>query len=281
MFKKAKKSLSVSEKLTPLLPVSELFIISWASYKEKMKTLVSTALFGLLPSIVVAVLMSLIVAIFAKTANSIVINNSLAIFLAGLFFYFALRINIAIHLIVGKNISSVKKAWQSSAKYFWKYSLTLFWTALLIMLLIFLFFVPGFVFLVFYSMVLWVVLMENYYGYTAIKRSKELLQGYWRSVVLRLLALLVPLFILSILTSVFKNLAFQEFLNSIFGFFFALFAIIYTYHLYDNLRKIKGASKLKQQAYAPWVYVAIILLSAILAIGLYLLVVFGPLGSSL
>jgi hypothetical protein len=281
MFKKTKKSSSVPEKLTPLLPVNELFIISWATYKEKIKTLVYITLFGFLPSLLLAVLLSVTVVIFIKTANSIAINNVLAIFFVGLFIYFALRIHIAIHLIVGKNITSVKNAWQSAGKYFWNYSLTLFWAGLLIMLLMVLFFIPGFIFLVFYSMVLWVFFMENYHGYTAIKRSKELVTGYWISVTLRLLSLLVPLLVLSTLTSVIKNLAVQDFISSIVDFFFGLFVVIYTYHLYKNLREIKGPSKLQQQKYQPWVYVAIMMTSIIIFMALYLAVVFGPMGAHL
>lgn len=280
MFKKQKKSLSMADKLTPLLPINELFIISWATYRAKMKVLIYTTLFGILPSLLVAILMAVVTATFATNANYTVINNSLFILMAMPLIYISLRINIAIYLMISKNIENVKSAWQSAGKYFWNYSLTLFWTGLLIMLLMFFFIVPGFIFLVFYCMVLWVFFMENYHGYTAIKRSKELVTGYWSAVALRLLALLVPLFIMSILTSVIKNLAIQNFISSIVDFFFGLFAIIYTYHLYKNLREIKGPSKLKQQNYAPWVYVAITMAYIVLFMAIYLVVVFGPLGAN-
>lgn len=281
MFKKQTKSLSVPENLPALLPVNELFIISWATYRAKIKVLIYAALFGLLPSLFVAILLAVITAIFSSQPNFIVIKNSLVILMAMPLLYVSLRINIAIYLIVSKNIASVKKAWATAGKYFWNYSLTLFWTGLLIMLLMFFFIVPGFIFFVFYSMVLWVFFMENYYGYTAIKRSRELVTGYWGSVSLRWLALLVPLFILAILDSIISNTAINNFISSVVDFFFGLFAIIYTYYLYKDLRKIKGTSTLEQQAYAPWVYVAITLALLVLFIALYLLVVFGPAGARL
>ncbi|MFA6253302.1 MAG: hypothetical protein WCV69_03575 [Patescibacteria group bacterium] len=265
-----------AEKMTPLLPVNELFISSWAMYKEKIKTIIRMALLGLLPSLLVAILLAIIAVIFRNDPNFTVINTLLALLMAIPLLYISFRINIAVYLMVSKDITSVKDVWRSAGKYFWNYSLTLFWAGLMLMLWLILLVVPGFIFLIFYSLVMWVFFLENYHGYTAVKRSKELVTGYWSAVALRLLALFVPLFLFSLLMSIIKNQALQDFVSSIFDFFFGIFIIIYTYQLYNNLLKIKGHSKLEHKGYKPWVYVAIILAYAILFIGLYLYVVFSP-----
>ncbi len=265
------------EKMIPLLPVSELFISSWAMYKEKIRTIIRMSLLGLLPSLLVAILLAIIATIFSNNPNFVVINNSLVILMAIPFLYISFRINIAVYLMVSKDIASVRDAWRSAGKYFWNYSLTLFWAGLMLMLWLILLVVPGFVFLIFYSLVMWVFFLENYHGYTAVKRSKELVTGYWGAVALRLLALFVPLFIFSLVMSIIKNQALQDFISAIFDFFFGIFIIIYTYQLYNNLFKIKGHSKLEHKGYRLWVYVAIILAYVILFIATYLFVVFGPL----
>lgn len=259
-----------------LQPVKELFNTTWSIYREKLRIIVLMSLWGILPSLLVAILLSIIAAIFSNHPNFLVINNSLAILMTIPLLYISARINIAIYLIISQNLTSVKNAWISAGKYFWSYALTMFWMGMMITLWFVLLVFPGFIFLVFYSMVVWVFFLENYHGYAALKRSKELVSGYWRSMAIRLLALLVPVIIFSIFASVIKNKQVSDFVTSIFDYFFGVFVMIYTYQLYNNLFKIKGHSKIERHNYRPLTYVLVMLAYVLLIVGLYLFVVFTP-----
>jgi hypothetical protein len=274
MFKKEKLK-KISNNTTPLPSVPDLFIKSWSIFREKLRTVVLMSLLGTIPSLLVAIILAVIAGIFSNNSNFVVINSSLAILMMLLLIYFSLRINIATYLIVAKKNTSVKEAWTVAGKYFWAYSLTIFWTAALALLWFLLLIVPGFIFLVFYSMVAWVFFIENYQGYDAIKRSKELVAGYWRSMTLRLLALFMPFLFVSILVDMIAKEQVANFISSIINLFFGIFVVIYTYQIYHHLAQIKGVSTIKVKKYPNWVYVATTLAGILVFIALYLSVVFG------
>ena len=271
-----KKLASPTVKIIPLPSSRELLEKSWLMYRAKLRVIVLVSLLGVIPSLVAAILLAVIAAQFGQQANFLVINSSLALLMMLLLVYVSFRINIAIYLIVGQKISSIREAWQVAGKYFWSYTLTMLWMGAMLALWFLLLVVPGFIFLVFYSLVAWVFFIENYHGYAAIKRSRELITGYWKPVALRLLALFVPFFVLSILVDSFKNQSTADFISSIINFFFGIFVTIYTYQLYQHLAKIKGPSKIIQRPYQPWAYVLTVLAYILLMIALYLFVVFSP-----
>lgn len=273
MFKKDK---STSTQLVALRSVRDLYINSWYLLKEKWRAIILMSLLGAIPSLLAAIILTVIVTIFGEKENFLLIIYSLALLVMWVLLYISFRINIAIYLIVAKNTHNTSEAWRLSGRYFLPYALTTLIFSLMISGWFILLLVPGFIFLVFYSLVFWVLILEDYHGYVAIQRSKELVSSYWKSVTLRLLALLVPFFIISILVEVLFKEQMADLFSSVINFFFGIFFIIYTYHLYDNLIKIKGRSQIIYKKYPAGVYVATIAIYVVLSIALYLWVISAP-----
>ncbi len=122
----------------------------------------------------------------------------------------------------------------------------------------FLFVIPGIIFAIWFIFTTVVLIFENQRGWQALRRSRELVQEYWWAVLGRLLVL--GLFILllaiigSILTAVARVISAEPFhtilrwLAELYGyllpFLYTPLSLIFLVFIYQELVKIKGASKL-------------------------------------
>jgi hypothetical protein len=191
-----------TEKPIPMASVKDLLVYSRAMFREKIRTIILVSLLSLLVSLLAAVLLELVDGIFSNLPNLIIIQHALVLLLLILLVYFAVRINIAVYLVLAKNIHSIKEVWRLSNKYLLSFAMTMFWLVLAFFLwfimtndsLIAIAAIPIFAILIFYSIVAWVFFVEDYHGQSALSRTKELISGYWGTLTLRFLFLLALLF---------------------------------------------------------------------------------------
>lgn len=149
---------------------------------------------------------------------------------------------------------NVKEIFNESKKYFWKFIGVSFLTGLFVILWSFLFIIPGIIFAVYYSFSIWALVCEDYEATAALKRSKELVKGYWWSVVGRFLffglVYIAFVLVLSIPYLFMGDTAISEIawdlIMNIFSFIISPLLFIYNYFIYNDLVKIKGASKIEK-----------------------------------
>jgi len=149
----------------------------------------------------------------------------------------------------------VKEAFKQARKYFWKYIIVSFATAVFVFLWSLLFIIPGLIFAVYYSFAVWALIFEDYESTSALKRSKELVKGYWwavvgRSLFIGLLALIFFM-VLSIPALFFGE---ESIYTDIWGFVLQIILliispifIIYNYLVYNDLTNIKKESQVERK----------------------------------
>ncbi len=130
----------------------------------------------------------------------------------------------------------------------WGFFAVSFLTGIFVMLWSFLFIIPGIIFGIYYSLSLWTYIYENKTGTNALRRSKELVKGYWWSVFGRYFLLYGAFYLLFIGTSIIVNLIFGDsiiatfwgFIIQIISFLIYPLFIIFSCFIYWDLKKIKG-----------------------------------------
>jgi hypothetical protein len=127
-----------------------------------------------------------------------------------------------------------------------------FITSMLVFLWTLLLIIPGVIFAIYYFFAVWVLFFENIKGMQAIKRSKELVTNYWFAVFGRIAFMYIFYYIVIIVVTMPSVIAGEE---SMLGIVFSIIAgavqfclapllIIYSYFMYRDLSKIKGATKI-------------------------------------
>lgn len=166
---------------------------------------------------------------------------------------------------------SLAKGWHKLTSYWWVSALT----ALVVMGGFFLLIVPGVIFSVWFGLAAFVLVSEDLKGMNALFRSKQLVQGYWKSVFWRLFVMgaLVAAIVLGF--EVFSYLLQNQTLKLIgqlATILVAPIATIYSFLIYEDLKKIKQGivfESPKRGTKTKYIIVAILgllLVPAILAI---------------
>ena len=162
--------------------------------------------------------------------------------------YFFIKAYIAFVLLIKNDFKGdSKELLKSSQEYVWPYIALSLLTLVLLLLWALLLIIPAIIFSVFYSMAYMVLFFENKKGMAAIKRSKELVKGYFWPVFGRI-------FLMSILMTMFlaiiswpmnyfpeESLWFSliNFLVQIISFLIGPISMFFTYNIYKNLKDIK------------------------------------------
>lgn len=141
---------------------------------------------------------------------------------------------------------SYRRSWSSIIPYLWVSILSGFITMVGFVFL----FIPGLIFLIWFSFASYVLVCENKKGWTALAASKEYIRGSWWRVVWRFVfvALVAWLFLyllntISNLTSVSGNNAIFSYLNYA---FLTPMVTIYSFLIYENLKKINSVDSAVQ-----------------------------------
>ena len=160
--------------------------------------------------------------------------------------------NIGALILVRENNPKLKimEALKMSKKYGWKFLWVAFLATLFIMLGFIFFIIPGIMLTAYLAFVSWTVVNENLGGMKAIKRSKELVKKYWWAVFGRQFAVGFVIWLIFFIPAMFiePETASEDMYNvitQIASWALTPFSLAFSYYMYKDLLKIKGAVKSK------------------------------------
>lgn len=244
-----------------LISVSELVKQSWQLYKNNFKTLISITAW-LLPFVLLQILLLIPaqVSVLDFTALLSFLVSVASIVTAIVISIILIQINNKIYLqeSIGNWRDLIKPAIQKAGGYV----LVVIITAILVIIGLVLLIIPGIIMAVWYSFSEQVFVLENIKGYKALKRSKELVSGYWWPVLGRWLGASlffgIIIWIISIIVSIpfginkinptgMMNVMQQptwqdDLISGIISIFVTPLFIAIGVILYNNLKQIKDAS---------------------------------------
>ena len=221
-----------------LLPIIDLFKKSFDLYIKKVWTLARIVLFGFLGLLILLPfgLVAFIISYAPFSAGNFSINLILIdilLALIGVFFtiFFGLWTQVATFCAVKENEINFKKAlalaWPKMGSFFWISLLT----ALAIFAGFILLVIPGIIFAVWFCFSIFVFVAEDLRGTAALKKSKQLVRGYFWPVFGRMIVLGIVVSLISWI----------KFFGPIINIFFtAPFAIVFEYMLFEDLKRVKN-----------------------------------------
>ena len=238
------------EKLTPTLTLFESSVSLW--WKNLVK-FIFVGIWGFIYALIPLAIISLFVIIVAWQGDGASLSLeivSLFIFLVSFLaiIYFMIRGYMGLFLLVKNNYEGKPLAiFKETKKSVWSYIGLTILTSIFILLWALLLIIPGVIYSIFYSLAIYVFFFEDKKGMAAIRRSKELIKGYWWPVFGRycFLTLVMWVFgvIISIPLSMFKELSLSWHLwngvMQLFNFLIGPIALLYSYQIYKDLVKIK------------------------------------------
>ena len=257
-----------------ITPVGELLKKSFRIFKQGASKFLSMGLLvpllGIIPLVIVGVLYALSTLLHTNIAdNSILlvfqIILGLLAFISILVFLYVIYVSIIGIYILLRDFSpdlKVKEAFQRARPYFLEFVIVNLLIGIIVILWSTLFIIPGIIVSFYYTFAILVLIFEDYKGMSALRRSKELVRGYWWSVFWRFLAVVLVYIVISFIlaipffiikdTSVFGLI--WNFITSVFdiviGVIFAILGVIfaiYSYLIYKDLVKIKGESQVEKK----------------------------------
>lgn len=240
-----------------LTPVFDMIEESCATYAKNFKQFIGVYLHGLVgfvPFAVVGILFA-ILAGFSSALDNIAVRSILVIlmFLTGIWaVYYGIRIRAAMIILIKNNYASAKDSFDESKKYFWSYVWISILSTVIIGLWALLLIIPGIIFAIYYLIYNYTFFFEELKGMKALKRSKELVSGYWWAVCGRVMFVGVLAGVLNILLALplssmpeksAQYMIYNFFINIIWALISPII-IIYIYDIYRDLLAIKGETKL-------------------------------------
>jgi hypothetical protein len=221
-----------------LIPIIELFKKSFDEYIKQVWNLAGIMLFGclgmvaLLPFMLVVFLISFSAFSIRHFSITLILVDVLFI-LIGTFFAIIIGLwsRVALFCAVKNNALNIKQilisAWPKIASFFWISLLA----GLAVMGGFILFVIPGIIFAVWFGFSIYVFIFDGIKGSSALKKSKELVKGYWWPVFARFLVI----WIVAMLISWIKGL------GPIINVFFVIpFCAVYLKVLYEDLKIVKN-----------------------------------------
>ncbi len=237
-------------KITPALKMIEQAAKLWGKNLQKI---VMVYVWGILYALAPIAILFLLLVLNETGLLSSWLLKGVAIFFAFwsvLFMvYFFVRTYIAMFLLVKKDFTgSERKIFEESKDYFWSYLVLVMLTFVLSLLWFSALVIPVFVFAIFYCLSDYAFIFESKRDIDAILRSYHLVRGYWWATFGRLalfgFALWLVILIISLpLRAVSDTSAFYYIWNSfiqIVNMLVGPMTIIFTYHLFKDLVKIKS-----------------------------------------
>lgn len=217
-----------------LLSLKELFKKSFEVYFSKMWLLAKIVLFSLTALAVLVVFFSISYLLVRDgDAQPLQILVALLIGLIGVFCSIVLSVwsKTALYLAI-KQSGTIKELLQLG----WSHMGSLLWVTVLVSLVVLggyiLLIIPGVIFSVWFIFATYVYIFEGIKGTAALKRSKQLVQGYWWPVLGRIILVGIASWAL---------VSFIKFIGPILNMFFvAPFIMVYMSELYKDLVRVKG-----------------------------------------
>lgn len=181
---------------------------SWQLYRKHFLDFIEMYLWGALgalPLFAIALMIILINYFFQNVMQESIIAMMIAVValvLASFWaFYYGIRAHIGIWILITNPKLEVRKAFIKSNKYIANYVVISILSGLLLLLLFFAFIIPGIIFYGYWVFATMLVIVEGIKSTReALRRSKELVKGYWWPVVGRfiLIALIYAILVMII-----------------------------------------------------------------------------------
>lgn len=260
----------------------ELLKKSWEIYKSGWKKftglLILPFLIGLIPLIVIIILWG--IASFITSVNAAsplsppslgMITGSIVNIILGLLGILAI-IFLFIMGIIGffsqyflvrdleKGIT-VKQAFFEGKRHFWSFILIHLLTTLVVFAGMMLFVIPGIVFSIWLSLAPFVFVVEGLRGVAALKRSKQIVRGFWWTVIFRgwFFGIVTSLPVVIVGLIIFLIFGESSAANGISGIIQMLYyiiviplSIVYQFFIFKNLQEIKQANPAAKENIAWW-----------------------------
>ncbi len=239
-------------KLTPVFNMLEEACKVYAQNIKKFVEIYLRGLVGLIPFLVVLVAF-LFLSAFGVDNPAVGLILVILGFLTLLWaVYYGILVRAAMVLLIKNNYSSAKENFIQSKGYFWSYVWVSIVVSVVIGLWTLLLIIPGIIFAVYFTLVNYTFFFEDFKGYSALKRSKELVKGYWWAVCGRTFFIGLIVVVASVILSAplealeagsLGYIIYNSFMNILWA-LVAPIIIIYTYYIFRDLKNIKGESKL-------------------------------------
>jgi hypothetical protein len=228
-----------------MIPSLQILAKSWSLYWRGLISFVGMYLWGLVGLIPLFVLSLLALLVFyTLTWHFFALYALFGILGLASFawaIYYGTRSKIGLLLLLKHDFKSVNDDFKESKKYFWRY----FWVSLLVALisivLMMFFIIPGIIVAVLYSFALFVVIFEKGRTFSSVEKSYDLVKKYWWPVFGRFMLLGLIAFILVSITNIPMNYLYdtaKEVYSVIFNLIWALISpyfLVYTYFMYRDL----------------------------------------------
>lgn len=258
----------------------DLFKDSWQLYTKYFWKFIGILAIPFIPLLVVLLLSNILTPLFSGSDIALgVINIIIGLLgiLATIFMIIVFWISYAaVFKLIDKPVKKIKlkeflllakkMAWPLFIVILVSQAITTFWTLLFI--------IPGIIFSMFYLLSPWVFFKEGFTGVTALKRSKELVAGYWWPVFGRYLLLVLIILAIFMIPSFFiaadttAELVY-DLISNVVSIIIMPFSLSFIYFIYKDLYKIKGKTKLKNKvaklktAVAIVIYIILVIITAL------------------
>ncbi len=247
------------EQVRVLSSASQIFSQAWSLYKQKFSTFVGIVF-------VPTLLLSVLGFIFASSTSFDPAVFQSKISLDGYFpvlgpflllyvfsFFINAWVQIALIYVVKDNgedigiLEAYKRSWRKILSFWWVAMLTSF----IMMGGAILFIIPGIIFAVWFSLSLFVLIVEDERGLNALLKSKQYVDAKWGGVAWRLIFIGIVFWLITVLISfgivlvmsVLKFIPFvfgPQIIEIILGTVLTPLFVLYLFFLYKNLKELKG-----------------------------------------
>lgn len=238
----------ILQKTTELIRPKALIKNSWTLYKKNFKKLfiISVIFFGIMSLVTLLIgpeiveyetRFSLAGFTLAGGVKPLITVNASQYTLITLAIFLFSILGQATLLSAFKKIPGeweVKEAIGDGSKIFWSFLWVSILSGIVIAVGFVLLIIPGILFMVWYAFAAYVLVFEGQRGWSALKRSKKLVKGYWWAILGRLIVLILLAIVVSIAISwipYIGQLALQV--------LFPPFSVAYAVLLYKSLKELK------------------------------------------
>jgi hypothetical protein len=237
-------------KLRPVFENLETALKTWWKHLIKfVRIYLWGLLFTLAPIMIFLIVLGLgFLTRLEQTLPFLIIGGFIGIWALIFAIYFAVRTYISLFILVKKEYSGKElEIYKESKDYFWSYLALVALTFILMMLWFLALIIPAIIYSIFYAFAVYAFMFEGKRDISAVKRSQELVTGYWWAVFGRFLFIGLILWIFMMIISIPLNFvpetslfaivwtAFIQIVNYLVG----PICMLFTYQIYQDLVKIK------------------------------------------
>jgi len=283
---------------------TELLSQAMDIYKTRFKTLIGISI---LPVAVILVASALMASVFyvLRSLNMDMLYSIASFLFTFIFSVLAIAISLwgqiaMIYAVKDRNENiGIKESYARARSKVNSYLWVSIYTALIVFGGFLFFMIPGIIFSIWFGMATYVLIAEDIGGMNALLKSREYVRGHWWEIFSRMLSFVFLLIIVmviilmsaamlfGILSLMIKDPAIINMLSEIFGDFVSVIiapiSVVYSFLIYENLKKIKGNFEFvpSQKTKRSYILVTVLgLLSLLIVPAMLAMIIFSSLNSA-